>query len=139
MIIDSDYDSSAIVITGSQNWSNNGELYNDENTLIIHSADIANQYLQEFVERYREAGCIGCSEDKKVVSSNKIKVFPNPFMKSVKIDGCSGVKIYDISGKFIAEVKENWNGRNSEGKEIKVGVYFLKSEGINVGKVIKLR
>lgn len=54
MIIDSDYDSSAVVITGSQNWSNNGELYNDENTLIIHSHDIANQYLQEFVERYRE-------------------------------------------------------------------------------------
>ena len=139
MLIDSDFDSGGIVITGSQNWSNNGELYNDENTLIVHSQDIANQYLQEFVERCREAGCIGCSEDKKAVSSNKIKVFPNPFMNTLKIEGCSQLKVYDISGKFIAEVKESWNGRNSEGKEVKVGVYFLKSEGMNVEKVIKLR
>lgn len=56
MLIDADCYSEPIVITGSQNWSYNGELYNDENTLIIHSQDIANQYLQEFVERYREAG-----------------------------------------------------------------------------------
>ncbi len=141
MIIDSDYDSTAIVITGSQNWSNNGELYNDENTLIIHSSNIANQYLQEFVERYREAGgeYAGCSENKKVVCSNKIKVFPNPFTKFVKIEGCLEVKVYDISGRFVAEVKSEWNGKNSEGKEVKAGIYFLKVQGYNVEKVIKLR
>ncbi|MCK4396520.1 MAG: T9SS type A sorting domain-containing protein [Candidatus Marinimicrobia bacterium] len=139
MLIDSDFDSGGIVITGSQNWSNNGELYNDENTLIIYSSNIANQYLQEFVERYREAGCIGCSEDMKVVSSNKIKVFPNPFTKSVKIEDCSEVKVYDITGKLVTEVKEQWDGRNTEGKEVKAGIYFLKSKGKSFGKVTKLR
>ena len=48
MIIDSDCNSTPLTVTGSQNWSNNGEYYNDENSLIIQSSDIANQYLQEF-------------------------------------------------------------------------------------------
>jgi phosphatidylserine/phosphatidylglycerophosphate/cardiolipin synthase-like enzyme len=37
-----------IVITGSYNFSNNAEQNNDENTLIIHNQDIADQYLAEF-------------------------------------------------------------------------------------------
>lgn len=38
----------AIVIAGSYNFSNNAELSNDENTVIIHSDKIANQYYQNF-------------------------------------------------------------------------------------------
>ena len=34
------------------NWSANGEDTNDENTLIIHDAAIANQFYQEFAARY---------------------------------------------------------------------------------------
>jgi phosphatidylserine/phosphatidylglycerophosphate/cardiolipin synthase-like enzyme len=37
-----------VVITGSYNFSNNAEQYNDENTLIIHDREIAAQYLTEF-------------------------------------------------------------------------------------------
>jgi phosphatidylserine/phosphatidylglycerophosphate/cardiolipin synthase-like enzyme len=37
-----------IVVTGSYNFSNNAEFRNDENTLIIHNAGIAKQYLQQF-------------------------------------------------------------------------------------------
>ncbi len=33
---------------GSHNWSNNANTRNDENTLVIHDADIVNQYYQEF-------------------------------------------------------------------------------------------
>lgn len=63
-----------------------------------------------------------------------IKIFPNPFTKSVKIEGCSEVKIYDISGRLVTEVKDEWNGRNTEGKEVKAGIYFLKADGKYVGK-----
>jgi len=142
MITDSDYDSTAIVITGSQNWSNNGELYNDENILIIHSADIANQYLQEFVERYREAGgeYVSVSEGKReVIREHKIQVYPNPFFNSLEINSSSSVRIFDISGRFVAEIKHKWNGRNSAGQEVKPGIYFLKSDGKSVGKVVKVR
>ncbi|MDZ7723192.1 MAG: phospholipase D-like domain-containing protein [candidate division KSB1 bacterium] len=44
------------VITGSHNWSISANTRNDENVLIIQDADIANQYYQEFIERYRQAG-----------------------------------------------------------------------------------
>ena len=41
-----------VVITGSYNFSNNAEQYNDENTLIIHDPGIAAQYLAEFQQIY---------------------------------------------------------------------------------------
>ncbi len=44
-----------VVITGSYNFSNNAEQYNDENTLIIHNQDIAEQYLSEFQQVYEQA------------------------------------------------------------------------------------
>jgi phosphatidylserine/phosphatidylglycerophosphate/cardiolipin synthase-like enzyme len=56
MLIDPDTDSDPTVVVGSTNWSANGEDYNDENLLIIHDRLIANQFLQEFYARYREAG-----------------------------------------------------------------------------------
>jgi hypothetical protein len=45
-----------VLITGSHNWSTAAENENDENTLIIHSAEVANLYLQEFAARYHAAG-----------------------------------------------------------------------------------
>ncbi len=46
--------SDPLVITGSHNWSSAAENKNDENTLIIHDANIANQYYQEYIERFNE-------------------------------------------------------------------------------------
>jgi phosphatidylserine/phosphatidylglycerophosphate/cardiolipin synthase-like enzyme len=55
MIVDHGTASDPFVITGSMNWSANGEDTNDENTLIIHDEDIANQFYQEFAARYYAA------------------------------------------------------------------------------------
>ncbi len=43
-----------VAITGSHNWSASGESVNDENTLIIYDANIANQFHQEFSQRYND-------------------------------------------------------------------------------------
>lgn len=43
-------------LTGSHNWSNSAENSNDENTLIVQDARVANLYLQEFAARYYEFG-----------------------------------------------------------------------------------
>ncbi len=56
MIIDPDTHRNPTVITGSANWSRNANEINDENTLFIHDARIANQYRQEFYARYLQAG-----------------------------------------------------------------------------------
>lgn len=54
-IIDHAYtDSDPLVITGSHNWSTAAETNNDENTIIIHDANIANQFYQEFYMRMSE-------------------------------------------------------------------------------------
>jgi len=37
-----------IVVTGSYNFSNNAKTRNDENSLILHSAEIAEIYVEEF-------------------------------------------------------------------------------------------
>lgn len=55
MLIDPDTTSDPAVITGSTNWSANGNKYNDENMLIIHNQQIANQYVQDFYARYDAA------------------------------------------------------------------------------------
>jgi phosphatidylserine/phosphatidylglycerophosphate/cardiolipin synthase-like enzyme len=44
-----------IVVTGSYNFSRNAEEYNDENVLILHSEEIAQQYLIEFERIYTAA------------------------------------------------------------------------------------
>jgi len=37
-----------IIITGSYNFSNSAKTHNDENTLILHSSEIAQRYREEF-------------------------------------------------------------------------------------------
>lgn len=56
MILDGHTTSDPVVITGSTNWSTNGNDINDENLLIIHDAAIADQFMQEFAARYYQAG-----------------------------------------------------------------------------------
>ena len=45
----------SIVITGSYNFTANAETQNDENILVIHSPDIAADYLKEFEKIYDQA------------------------------------------------------------------------------------
>lgn len=52
-IVDSNYpDSDPLVINGSHNWTAAADNKNDENTLIIHDAAIANLFLQEFTQSF---------------------------------------------------------------------------------------
>lgn len=53
MIVDQAATSSdPIVLTGSHNWSSAADNDNDENTLVIHDATLANIYYQNFVKRF---------------------------------------------------------------------------------------
>lgn len=49
---------------GSHNWSTNANTRNDENSLVIHDANLVNQYYQEFTSRISAppiSGCINAS------------------------------------------------------------------------------
>lgn len=55
MVVDQNAPASdPMVLTGSHNWSAAADNDNDENTLIIHDATIANIYYQNFVKRFVE-------------------------------------------------------------------------------------
>ena len=52
-IVDADAPASdPVVITGSHNWTNKAETTNDENTLLLFDADLADQFRQEYESRW---------------------------------------------------------------------------------------
>ena len=106
----------AQVITGSMNWSYNGNFNSDENTIIIRDRRVANLYFQEFVARYDEAGgqadlTITSSENEDYQLPETISLlqnYPNPFNPATRIafelpqpDEVT-LTIYDVTGRRVA-------------------------------------
>lgn len=92
-IIDAtDVNSDPQVVLGSHNWSGGAETRNDENTLIVHDANVANVYLQEFEARWCEvqgggAECITTGiDDKNVIKGVTLDIFPNPVIERASIN-----------------------------------------------------
>jgi phosphatidylserine/phosphatidylglycerophosphate/cardiolipin synthase-like enzyme len=166
LIVDSDGGHAPVVITGCQNWSNSGEYYNDENTLIIENAAIANQYLQEFAERYREAGgqyvAIGEQDRNREVDFDRLELTaqPNPFTSTatISLQGLSDhqstripeLKIYDASGRLVrtlfypmcrapCSTQVTWDGRNKTGNAVRPGIYFAVHDHTVTLKLIKIK
>jgi phosphatidylserine/phosphatidylglycerophosphate/cardiolipin synthase-like enzyme len=75
--------SNPTLITGSHNWSAAAETKNDENLLVIHDAEIANIYLQEFEARWKEMARVGVNEVK--IDGFDANIFPNPATNSTNI------------------------------------------------------
>jgi len=132
------------VLTGSHNWSFAANTRNDENTLIVHSPHIANLYIQEFAQRYEDAG----GEDDIIVSVDRsdreipkeyslYQNYPNPFNNQTTIrysiphDSDVTLRVYNLLGQ---EVKSLVQERQTEGiytvtfdaSGLPSGVYFYR-------------
>ena len=141
----------AKVLTGSHNWSYNAESYNDENTLILHDAAIANLYLQEFAARYHEAGgsedlMVTAVDDPEVLPGRLIgglTSYPNPFNPLTRIsfttrgDDPVTVAVYDARGRLVRTLAHEavygpglhvlgWNGRDEAGRDQASGAYLVR-------------
>jgi phosphatidylserine/phosphatidylglycerophosphate/cardiolipin synthase-like enzyme len=99
--------SDPLVLVGSHNWSSSAENKNDENTLIVHDLNIANQYYQAFAYLYLDAG--GTLLNVPQTANQDLALFPNPTQGSFTIKTQNNnsldnvaVKIYDVFGKCIA-------------------------------------
>jgi len=103
-IIDAnDKESDPQVITGSHNWSNSANDINDENTVIIHDADIANQYLQQFASRFSNNGG-DLLVSAQVIQIPDTKVFPNPSNGTLHLESgvrLKSVELFSLSGEKI--------------------------------------
>ena len=96
-IIDADApDSAPVVITGSHNWTFSAETANDENTLIIHDADIATLYRSEFERRWVENTTAVTAPGR-----DRLQIAPNPVSDICTLQGAArgSVSIRDASGK----------------------------------------
>ena len=65
------------VLVGSHNWSTSAETKNDENTLIVHDANVANQYYQAFAYLFQLAGGV-LDTNQNVFTTSNLVVYPNP-------------------------------------------------------------
>ncbi len=131
-------DSDPIVWTGSHNWSNTANSRNDENSLVIHDARIANLYYQEFVQRYIENGGtllydgMVFTEDLQGIH-NEMKVYPNPVQNNLQVvypgktdDGLE-LSITDMQGRMVY----NANLENGFSKDFSINL-----EGFSAGMYI---
>ncbi len=137
-------DSDPMVITGSHNWSNSANEKNDENTLIIHNAEIANIYFQQFAQRFSENGG-NLYLSAELVEITDVEVYPNPATEKIIISSSkefTEIQIFTLSGQKINES----NSFHSTKKELNLdklipGIYILnvkfKNGKQNTYKVIK--
>lgn len=129
--------SDPIVVTGSHNWSNSANDEYDENTLIIHDAIIANQYLEEFSKRYSVLS--GVRDFNRMNES--IVLFPNPSNGNFSISGLKynidKMTVVNSIGQVVV-VLENTN--NYFNFTLEKGVYFITivSNGEVISKKISI-
>ena len=71
------------VVTGSHNWSSSANTGNDENTLVIHDAAIANQFLQIFNQEW--ATFVATTEARKDINGLTATILPNPVSANATI------------------------------------------------------
>lgn len=100
------------VLTGSHNWTNEAENYNDESTLIIHDSTVANLFYQAFYGEFYSLGgtmiqhCIPLAVNNLNGPDNEVQLFPNPnngaFNLAIKnINNTLKLDIYNMLGEKV--------------------------------------
>ncbi len=110
-----DSTSDPLVLTGSHNWTASADTKNDENTLVIHSAIIANMFYQSFNQNFIDLSgtltsqCL--STGISYLSNENVRVFPNPSVDEIFVEtnfsGGLVVDLYDMTGKKVLTKASN--------------------------------
>ena len=102
-IIDhSDLASDPMVITGSHNWSSSAENVNDENTVIVHDARVANLYHQEFQGILNALN--GGGDAVQDLGLRHWTLMPNPAREQAWVQGVNAtdvVTVLDAGGRQV--------------------------------------
>ena len=128
------------MIAGSHNWTTAAEEDNDENTLIIHDATIANLYLQEFSLRWCEvknnSNCtLPFTTSSQIINDTQqeLILFPNPIKNEATIrfeHSCPSklvAKLFNTSGQLIDQFEYDSHQKEYylDFSSINTGLYFL--------------
>lgn len=144
--------SDPLVSTGSHNWSASANNDNDENTIIIHDYDIANQFFQEWLMRFKiQGGTKYVTGLEKLAQNPNIQVskpFPNPSSEKINLEILAQnaqnieIKLLNVNGQNVYQ-KEFQIGTTKETLEISIqnfakGFYFLEISGTDFRLVEKV-
>ena len=125
------------VWTGSHNWSASADNDNDENTLVIHDATLANIYYQNFVTLFKASNGILTGLNKNETADNHMFVYPNPVQNgNIKVS-CflqtadkGTIQLIDATGKIVFEnavmLTNGDNILNYSFPGSHKGLYFIK-------------
>jgi hypothetical protein len=99
-IIDEAQPADALVITGSHNWTAAAETVNDENTLIIHDATVANQFYQEWHARH--FGPAAVAEQPENLAPSAWPVPANAYLNiALRNPGQALLVLHDAAGREV--------------------------------------
>ncbi len=123
------------VFTGSFNWTISANTKNDENAVVIHDANIANQYYQSLCRDLSDMGGPACSlvgMENFDLADQQLAVFPNPVKDIVNVkirNAGSGmkVKITSVLGETIREINITAsNEAQLDLRDLANGLYILR-------------
>jgi len=138
-------DSDPMAWTGSHNWSAAANNDNDENTLIIHDATIANLYYQNFAKLFVTSnGSLSGIGDilANKTSGNRLVVYPNPIVDGNVTISCittsadnGTLQLIDVTGKILNQnevvLTKGKNILNQNFQVSRKGIYLLRLSTAN--------
>lgn len=120
------------VLLGSHNWTSSAETKNDENTLIVHDANIANQYYQAFSYLFQlSSGTLNTFDSNTLETFN---LYPNPTHDYINIQNSNlnaqkitNVRFFDLTGKVISQQSiSDYATQKIDVSNFQSGLYILE-------------
>ena len=106
-VVDAGSDNDPIVWTGSHNWSTNANTRNDENTLVVHDAEVADWYYRAYYRLTHPVIPDSTVGVLNVDNDNAVQIFPTlvnqpSTMQLVSaINEPASIQFTDMKGKFL--------------------------------------
>jgi len=106
-VVDAETDNDPIVWTGSHNWSSNANTKNDENTLVVHDAEVADWYRRAYFRLTHPVIPDTTVGMMNLESINSVQVFPTLVNQPSAIQLISSsnetasIQLTDMQGKFL--------------------------------------
>lgn len=124
------------LLTGSHNWSRSADESNDENTLIFHSQEIANWYIQEWAQRFIDEGGKVFIGSHEFLSESAAKIRAVILDRSLLLffePGSTGIynlELYDMQGRKVFSHTYQSEGNKTAGQinipDLSGSIYILK-------------
>ena len=124
------------VVTGSHNWSSTAETTNDENTIVVHDARVANLFFQEFTGLLNGMG-VGVAE---ADGTEAFRFYPNPTEGLVSIEWTAGatpgeLRLFDAAGRTVGTWAWTGEALRLDVDHLPAGLYVLAAPGGATGRL----